>query len=261
MAAAGRIRPGMLREANATFAIAWREILSAIRNPVSIAVTVIIPVIFMGILGGSISQNLGAGLPVRLPPVHAHRHDREHPLPGDDHGRHEPRRGARERLHGGAVRRPDLALHRAHGQDARRGGRRDGLADRRPRDDRRDADPDGPGRPAAGARARADPRGRRRRARRPVHRLRAGSEGRGPGRRPAGVPPDVPVGRADPVHQLDRPAGHPVQADADDLQHRPRAEHLLRGQAGVRVHRPPPVLARPRRHGRRVRRVHRASGP
>ena len=47
---------------NATFAIAWREILSAIRNPVSIVVTIIIPVIFMGILGGSISQNLGAGL-------------------------------------------------------------------------------------------------------------------------------------------------------------------------------------------------------
>ena len=62
LAAVGRIRSGMLREANATFAIAWREILSAIRNPVSIVVTIIIPVIFMGILGGSISQNLGAGL-------------------------------------------------------------------------------------------------------------------------------------------------------------------------------------------------------
>jgi ABC-2 type transport system permease protein len=56
------IRSARMREANATFAIAWREILSAVRNPVSIVVTVIIPVIFMGILGGSISQNLGAGL-------------------------------------------------------------------------------------------------------------------------------------------------------------------------------------------------------
>ena len=37
------IRSGLAREANATFAIAWREILSAIRNPVSIAVTVLIP--------------------------------------------------------------------------------------------------------------------------------------------------------------------------------------------------------------------------
>ena len=61
--AAAGIRSAMLREANATFAIAWREILSAIRNPVSIVVTIIIPVIFMGILGGSISQNLGAALP------------------------------------------------------------------------------------------------------------------------------------------------------------------------------------------------------
>ena len=32
-------------------------------SPVSLAFTVIIPVIFMGILGGSISQNLGNGLP------------------------------------------------------------------------------------------------------------------------------------------------------------------------------------------------------
>ena len=50
------------REVNATFAIAWREILRAVKSPVSIAFTVIFPVIFMGILGGSISQNLGAAL-------------------------------------------------------------------------------------------------------------------------------------------------------------------------------------------------------
>ena len=62
VAAAGGIRSGFLREANAAFAIGWREVLSAIRNPVSIVVTIIIPVVFMGILGGSISQNLGAGL-------------------------------------------------------------------------------------------------------------------------------------------------------------------------------------------------------
>jgi len=61
--AAPGIKSRMMREANATFAIAWREILSAIRNPVSIVVTVVIPVIFMGILGGSISQNLGGSLP------------------------------------------------------------------------------------------------------------------------------------------------------------------------------------------------------
>jgi ABC-2 type transport system permease protein len=62
-AASPGIRSGFAREMNATVAIAWREVLSAIRNPISIVATVLIPVIFMGILGGSISQNLGAALP------------------------------------------------------------------------------------------------------------------------------------------------------------------------------------------------------
>jgi len=51
------------REANATFAIAWREVLRAVKSPLSIAFTVIFPVIFIGILGGSISQNLSGALP------------------------------------------------------------------------------------------------------------------------------------------------------------------------------------------------------
>ena len=51
------------REVNAAFAIAWREILRAVKSPGSIAFTVLFPVIFMGIMGGSISQNLGASLP------------------------------------------------------------------------------------------------------------------------------------------------------------------------------------------------------
>jgi ABC-2 type transport system permease protein len=57
------IRSRFAREANATFAIAWREVLRAIKSPSSIAFTVIFPVIFMGVLGGSISQNLGGALP------------------------------------------------------------------------------------------------------------------------------------------------------------------------------------------------------
>jgi ABC-2 type transport system permease protein len=57
------IRSSLAREANATFAIAWREILRAIKSPVSIVFTVIFPVIFIGILGGSISQNLSGALP------------------------------------------------------------------------------------------------------------------------------------------------------------------------------------------------------
>ena len=51
------------REVNATFAIAWREILRAVKSPLSIAFTVIFPVIFIGIMGGSISQNLSGALP------------------------------------------------------------------------------------------------------------------------------------------------------------------------------------------------------
>ena len=51
------------REANAVFAIAWREILRAVKSPLSIAFTIIFPVLFIGVLGGSISQNLGSALP------------------------------------------------------------------------------------------------------------------------------------------------------------------------------------------------------
>jgi ABC-2 type transport system permease protein len=52
----------LAREANATFAIAWREVLRAVKSPLSIAFTVIFPILFIGILGGSIDQNLGGAL-------------------------------------------------------------------------------------------------------------------------------------------------------------------------------------------------------
>jgi ABC-2 type transport system permease protein len=59
----GSIAATVAREVNATFAIAWREILRAVKSPLSIAFTIIFPVLFIGILGGSISQNLGNALP------------------------------------------------------------------------------------------------------------------------------------------------------------------------------------------------------
>jgi ABC-2 type transport system permease protein len=62
-AVSGSNRARIGREINATFAIAWREILRAVKSPASIAFTVIFPVIFIGILGGSISQNLSGALP------------------------------------------------------------------------------------------------------------------------------------------------------------------------------------------------------
>jgi ABC-2 type transport system permease protein len=62
--AVGTRRLGTIaREVNATFAIAWREILRAIKSPLSLAFTVIFPILFIGVLGGSISDNLGAALP------------------------------------------------------------------------------------------------------------------------------------------------------------------------------------------------------
>ena len=62
-AVSGGIGATLGREVNATFAIAWREILRAVKSPASIAFTIIFPVLFIGILGGSISQNLGNALP------------------------------------------------------------------------------------------------------------------------------------------------------------------------------------------------------
>jgi ABC-2 type transport system permease protein len=61
-AVAGSRRATMARELNATFAIAWREILRAVKSPLSLAFSVLFPIIFIGILGGSISQNLGGAL-------------------------------------------------------------------------------------------------------------------------------------------------------------------------------------------------------
>jgi ABC-2 type transport system permease protein len=59
----GTRRASIGRDLNAVFAIAWREILRAVKSPLSIAFTVIFPILFIGILGGSISQNLSGALP------------------------------------------------------------------------------------------------------------------------------------------------------------------------------------------------------
>ena len=62
-AVSGSLGATIGREANAVFAIAWREVLRAIKSPLSLAFTVIFPILFIGILGGSIGQNLGDSLP------------------------------------------------------------------------------------------------------------------------------------------------------------------------------------------------------
>ena len=60
---AGSLGSTMAREMNATFAIAWREVLRAFKSPLSLAFTVIFPILFIGVLGGSISANLSGALP------------------------------------------------------------------------------------------------------------------------------------------------------------------------------------------------------
>jgi len=62
-AVGGTRRASIGRDLNAVFAIAWREILRAVKSPLSIAFTVVFPILFIGILGGSISQNLSGALP------------------------------------------------------------------------------------------------------------------------------------------------------------------------------------------------------
>jgi ABC-2 type transport system permease protein len=48
-------------ETNAVISIAARDIIHSVRSPVLLALSLFMPVIFMGILGGSMAQNLGAG--------------------------------------------------------------------------------------------------------------------------------------------------------------------------------------------------------
>jgi ABC-2 type transport system permease protein len=57
------LRSRLAREANAAFAIGWRELLTAVKSPMGLVFTVVFPVIFMGIMGGTIGQNLGGSLP------------------------------------------------------------------------------------------------------------------------------------------------------------------------------------------------------
>lgn len=52
----------VIREFNALNAIASREIMRLIKNPGSIIMNIIFPIIFLGIMGGSLSQNLAGNI-------------------------------------------------------------------------------------------------------------------------------------------------------------------------------------------------------
>ncbi|MCK0471660.1 ABC transporter permease [Halalkalibacter sp. APA_J-10(15)] len=51
-----------IREFNAMTAITFREFIRAFRSPVPFVVSLVFPILFLGILGGSLAQNLGGGI-------------------------------------------------------------------------------------------------------------------------------------------------------------------------------------------------------
>jgi len=51
-----------LREINAIFTITMRDIISSILSPTSLALSLLMPIIMMGMLGGSLSQNMTSGI-------------------------------------------------------------------------------------------------------------------------------------------------------------------------------------------------------
>ncbi len=57
-----RIKSGLLRELNAVITIAARDITLYFKSPGNIAMGLFMPIIMMGMLGGSLSQNMANGL-------------------------------------------------------------------------------------------------------------------------------------------------------------------------------------------------------
>ncbi len=55
-----------MNEVNAIFAIAYRDLLKLLRDPIRMASTFIFPLIFIGILGGSLQANLGTSIGYNL---------------------------------------------------------------------------------------------------------------------------------------------------------------------------------------------------
>src|SRR5204862_1216797 len=56
------VDPGAeMRELSAILAIAYRDLLKFVRDPARIVFSLVFPVLFIGVLGGSLQSNLGAG--------------------------------------------------------------------------------------------------------------------------------------------------------------------------------------------------------
>ena len=158
-------RASSRREVNAIFAIAWREVLRAVKSPLSIAFTVIFPILFIGVLGGSISQNLGGALPFAYLPFMligmVANTMYQGTITGVTNLVEERENDFTAELFVAPISRYAVLLGKLIGS----GVAALVVARRDHRDDLRDADPDGLRRPAAGHRARPDPGPGRRRAR------------------------------------------------------------------------------------------------
>ena len=208
----------MAREVNATFAIAWREVLRAVKSPVSIAFTVVFPVIFIGVLGGSITHNLSGALPYAYLPFMLigmiANTMYQGTIAGVTNLVEERENDFTAELFVAPISRYAVLLGKLIGSGIAALDR----ARRDRRDDLRHADPDERGRPAPGDRTR-----------RRCSALAGGALGvffigfiqdpKVVGRRGGApdLPPDVPVRGAHPGVGVRGPPGLPRQDHADDL--------------------------------------------
>jgi hypothetical protein len=226
------LRSTAARELNAVFAIAWREVLRAIKSPVSLAITIVFPIIFMGILGGSISQNLGGALPYAYLPFMLigmiANTLYQGTITGVTNLVEERENDFTAELFVAPISRYAVLIGKIIGSAVAALISLVGIIAmifvmQIPLD--------------FGDLLRVPAR-------------------RGSGRRAARLPADVPRRRTDPDRRLERHPRRPREAHADDVLDRPGAEHLLRGQARVRRGGPPSTVARRDRDGRAVRGLH-----
>ncbi|MDR1605296.1 MAG: ABC transporter permease, partial [Gracilibacteraceae bacterium] len=53
---------GLAREVNAVAAIAARDVALMLKSPGTLMMSLVMPIVFMGLLGGSLAQNMAGGL-------------------------------------------------------------------------------------------------------------------------------------------------------------------------------------------------------
>ena len=237
----GAAAPRVAREINAIFAIAWREILRAVKSPLSLAFTVLFPIIFIGILGGSISQNLGGALPYAYLPYMligmVANAMYQGTIAGVTNLVEERENDFTAELFVAPISRYAVLLGKLIGSGIAALVSLVGIVAmivvmQIPMDfgDLLRVIALAPILALAGGALGVL-----------LHRHHPGPEGRRGRRAAADLPADLPVRGAHPGRRLDRDPRHPRQDHPDDLLDRPRPQHLLLGQARVRRRGPPPA--------------------